>query len=258
MDDIQTVMIEFSNKLNQIFDSNLLSVILFGSAVLGDFRPGEGDLDFMVITRNDISDMDCQEIFDMHDLIRSGEMGLLAAQLEGTYYPLSIAKDPRNAVAKGCYVGTGRRGWKPINSNCNSMADYAIIRQHGVTCYGEEIQNRIYNPSRQELLDEIRQNLERNIENTSKFNSIGYALAMYHWAPRALCYVVTNELVSKRKAAEWYRSQFPDTDWAAMVSIAKDIRHCPLTPEDEARVDRQMADSIQNFLLHIRELISAC
>lgn len=255
MQDIINTMNRFSRDLSDILGDNLLSVILFGSAVMGDFRPGEGDLDFVVVTRTDLSDSDCKAIFDLHDRMRTGEMGRLAAQLEGTYYPDAIIRDPHNTKAGGCYIGTSRRNWRQVDSNKNSMMDYAIIRALGVTSGGEEIRYLFYEPSRAELLDEIVRSLDANIEGCAEHNGVGFALAMFHWAPRALCFAMTGEIVSKTKGAMWYASQFPDSRWTPLVTHAMRFRVCPPTPEMQGRVDPAIVDVVWDFLMHVRELI---
>lgn len=255
MQDIINTMTVSSSNLSEILGDNLLSVILFGSAVMRDFHPGEGDLDFVVVTRTDLSDSDCKAIFDLHDRMRDGKMGQLAIQLEGTYYPAAIISDPYHVKASGCYVGTSRRNWRQIDSNKNSMMDYAIIRSIGMTCSGEEIRHLFYKPSYAELLDEIVRNLDANIETCKEQNSLAYALAMFHWAPRALCFVMTGEIVSKTKGALWYVSEFPDSQWTPLVTHAMRFRSFPLTPEMQAQVDPLIVSEVHDFLMCIRELI---
>lgn len=253
MQDIIDTMTRFCGDLSEILSDNLLSVILFGSAVMGDFHPGEGDLDFVAVTRTDLSDSDCNAIFDLHDRMRIGEMGQLAVQLEGTYYPEAIIRNPHSAKASGCYVGTSRRNWRQINSNKNSMMDFAIIRDFGVTYGGEEIRHLFYEPSRLELLAEINDNLEVNIKGCGEHNSLTYALAMFHWASRALCFVMTGEIVSKTKGALWYTSEFPDSRWTPLVSHAMRFRSYPLTPQVQSQVDPVIVDEVQGFLTHVRD-----
>jgi len=253
MQDIIDAMTHFSSNLGEILGENLLSVILFGSAVMGDFHPGEGDLDFVAVTRTGLSDSDCKTIFDLHDRMRTVELGRLAIQLEGTYYPLPIICDPFNAKVSGCYVGTTRRNWRQIDSNKNSMMDYAIIKNFGMTFGGEEIKHLFYNPSRSELRAEIDCNLDINIETCKERNSAAYALAMFHWAPRALCFVMTGEIVSKTQGALWYVSEFPDSQWTPLVSHAIGFRSYPLALEKQEQVDHSIIDKVYDFLMHIRD-----
>jgi|GEM_PF-1089541 len=253
LDGVLDTMAAFSDTLGQTLGPNLLSVILFGSAVLGDFRPGAGDIDFIAVVKDDLTSADCDAIFRLHDHMRAGEMGELAVQIEGTYYPFSVVRDPVNAQASGCYVGTGRKGWKPVDSNRNSMADYSIIRNHGIACYGEDIREIFYEPSREELLAEIAHGLDKNIETAGDRKDIAYALSMFHWAPRALFYAMTGRMISKSSAADWYVSEFPDTRWAALVTHAKGFRRYPLTTDDLSQVDLSLVENLRSFLLDMRE-----
>ena len=250
---ISHTMMEFSNRLKVILEDNLVSVILFGSAVLCDFTPGKGDLDFVVVVRNDLSNDDCNKLFELHDLMRTGKKGVLAKQLEGTYYPINIIKNPKTSKAFGCYVGTSRKGWKRIDSNCNSLIDYLIIREYGMTCYGEDITPLFFNPSRKELLEEIRNGFDLNIEMASKIKDPDYAASMFTWGPRALCYAMTGKILSKSSASEWYTSEFPDTEWTPLVTYSKKLRY-PLTSNEIALLDPSIKSNVKKFLLHLQEI----
>lgn len=251
---IDRAMREFKTDLAKILRRNLLSVILFGSAVLGDFRPGRGDLDFMVVTSDELGKEDCERLFDLHDSLRSGAQGQLAAQLEGTYYPLAIAEDPRNASAGGCYVGTSRNGWRQITSSRNSMSDYAIICRYGIF-YGQDIRDKIYCPTSREITDEFSENLDRNIDDIGNDKGIGYALAMFHWAPRGLCHAMTGQLVSKKDAANWFAEVCPDPLWSELVLHAESHRHC-VTPAGERELDRRIQEKLGDFLFFARHLLA--
>ena len=90
--EINNTMGKFTSNLIELLGDNLLSVILYGSAVLGDFVPGKGDLDFLVVTKESLNDGDCEKLFNLHDRMRAGEMGQLAIQNEGIkkVYKLSV------------------------------------------------------------------------------------------------------------------------------------------------------------------------
>ena len=48
---LEETLFRFTSDLRQILGQNLLEVIIHGSVVLGDFRPGRGDID-SVVTRD--------------------------------------------------------------------------------------------------------------------------------------------------------------------------------------------------------------
>lgn len=253
-DALAATMQVFAEHLQGILADKLLSVVLFGSVVLGDFTPGKGDLDFLVAVQDELSDDDCACIFALHDRLRTGEMGALAVQLEGTYYPPALLRDPQHGAGRGCYIGTGRRGWRGVDSCQNSLMDYAIIRQYGVVSYGGDIRPFIYEPSRCELLDEISRNLAANITHAPSSNSPEYALAMFHWGARAVGYAVTGQLLSKTAAAEWYGATFPDDSWSRLVLHARAYRY-PLAEHERAQVDSEIGAGVHGFLCHVESLL---
>lgn len=246
---VDSVMRRFSDELTGILRDNLLSVVLFGSAVMGDFRPGKGDLDFMAVTKEELTEDDCERLFSLHDRMRND--GGLAGQLEGTYYPMVVARDPNNASGGGCYVGTGRKGWRMVAKSQNGAFDYAVINKYGIF-YKEDIRETIYNPSRRELNAEFGESLERNISDSAVDRGIGYAVSIIQWAPRGLCHAMTESLLSKREAAQWFSAKFSDSDWAEMVLYAERYRY-PFTDAESREIDPGIRTSVVDFLKYIRE-----
>jgi hypothetical protein len=246
-------MEQFSNNLLEILGENLLSVILFGSAVLGDFIPGKGDLDFLVVAFKDLSSSDCEKLFFLHDKMRAGRMGELAVQLEGTYYPFCIVKDPGHAEAKGCYIGTGRKGWREISSSCNSLADYAIIRAYGKFFYGKDIRGQIYNPTKEELKDEFLRSLRKSIKSAESINDLMFSISIFQWVPRGLYTLLTGKFVSKREGARWFLTEFPDSPWNSLITHVSRFRY-PLSENERAEVNPEIKSKVKEFLDEIEKI----
>ena len=254
MDLVTTTMQEFAGNLHGLLERKLLSLMLFGSAVLGDYTPGKGDLDFLVAVQDDLSADDCARIFALHERMRTGEMGIAAAQLEGTYYPPAIIRDPKHAVAHGCYVGTGRKGWRRVDACQNSLMDYAILRQYGVVSAGRDIRHLFYRPSRGELLAEIKQHLAGSMAAAEACCSLDHALALFHWGTRALCYARTGQLLSKTTAASWYASAFPEERWTRLVLHARQYRY-PLTSTEREAINPALTEELHGFLCYLDGLL---
>jgi hypothetical protein len=252
---VDETMRVFTSELLGIFGYDLIAVILHGSAVLGDFRPGKGDLDFVVVTNDDLSPADCEKLFSLHDALRSGMHGPLAAQLEGTYYPLSIVRDPNHARGNGCYVGTGRGGWKQVASSRNSASDYAVISRYGVF-YGTDIRESIYSPSDNELVEEFRKSLNSNLKDIHREKGIWYAVSMFHWAARGLCHAMTGELLSKKDAARWFASSSFDPMWTELVLHAERYRY-PFSDADLKEIDPRITSLLGRFLEYVRDRLTS-
>lgn len=254
MNDIMCTMTDFASHIKSLLKDNLRSVILFGSAVLGDFTPGKGDLDFITVVYRDITENDCENLYELHDKMRAGEMGQLAIQIEGTYYPTSITINPRNATGSGCYIGTGRKGWRKIDRCQNSLMDFAVINRFGKVCYGEDKIGLFYTPSYSELLAEINQNLQINIDTATSTDDIEYSISMFHYGARALCYALTQNILSKTEASRWYARTYTDDHWTPYVLNAMQFRH-PLSEDDYKHLNSHIVSSTSDFLQYILETI---
>ncbi len=245
----------FCTELQAILGRKLISVVLTGSAVLDDFVPTRGDLDFIAAVAEELDTDDCSRIFELHDLLREGKHGAVAAQLEGTYYPLSIIRSPKAAFATGCYIGTKRTGWRMVQSCQNSLFDYAIAHQFGYTCWGADIQHEFYLPTRSELIEEIRTGISNARGCLHAANSPSYAAAMFLWGFRALAYAAEGGLMSKSAAAEWYSSHYPGERWARLASQLREMRH-PLHPQHAALITPAMRE-LQPFMEQLKSTVSS-
>ena len=84
----------FDHDLRKIFKDKYLDIVIHGSVALNDFTPHRGDIDFIVILKEDMTKREIDEI-RLHDMYRSIDSnidGSLECQLEGTYYPINVLR----------------------------------------------------------------------------------------------------------------------------------------------------------------------
>jgi hypothetical protein len=127
---------QFDYDLNNILKNNYLDIILYGSNTLNNFIPHRGDIDFIVILKDDINDIEINELFNLHDIYRSKKYNNLEYQLEGLYYPVKVLENIYCEFV-GCYIGTGRKGWKKITRFQNNVFDLIQIKIMEYTLKGE-------------------------------------------------------------------------------------------------------------------------
>jgi len=139
--------------LNKILKNKYLDIILYGSNVLNDFIPHRGDIDFIIVLEENLSDTNIDDIFNLHDIYRSKFYNNLEYQLEGIYYPKSILKNIDHEFI-GCYIGTGRNGWKKITKFQNNCFDLIQLKNNGI-CYKNGIYE-IYEPKENEIHKTIK------------------------------------------------------------------------------------------------------
>ena len=93
---------------------------------LGDFRPGEIDLDYIVVVTENLSDAEVADVMKLHDLYRS-EQDSMVRWLEGTIGPAHVMANQKESFV-GCYIGTRRSGWRKVGFRPRSQS---IVRVTG-------------------------------------------------------------------------------------------------------------------------------
>jgi predicted nucleotidyltransferase len=78
------------SRLDPLLRDHLLSVIVHGSAVLGDFVPGHSDLDFVAIVDHDLSEGELQTLVNLRQVLRTEARSSLSGALEGAFLPRRI------------------------------------------------------------------------------------------------------------------------------------------------------------------------
>lgn len=201
MDRVQQTFDYFKHDLAEILGDNLFEIIIHGSFALDDFRPNLGDLDYMVVTNENLGDSMNARLFELHDHYRS-KRKLLLHQLEGTFYPMHFLVE-LSFPFTGCYIGTSRTGWRKISSFQNSFMDLRVINEHGIHLFGKN--PKIYNPVDSQILKEQISGLDAFVTSaaTAKSRGIGLWMAIIHWCSRTIFYHSTGRIASKTEACHW-------------------------------------------------------
>lgn len=242
----------FIEDMTEILGENLFEIIIHGSYALGDFRPDLGDLDYMVVTGENLDKATNSRLFELHDQYRSRKK-LLLHQLEGTFYPKQFLHE-LSLPFTGCYIGTGRKGWRTISTLQNSFMDLRLINQHGISLLGKNLQ--IYNPDDSEIIKEQITDLEAfiNSARTAKRADIEIWMTIAHWCSRTIFYHANGEIASKTEACRWCIER---AEMEAFKEVLKNAegRRCPYgkaAVTDEVKTACiALLSYTENFLLSI-------
>jgi hypothetical protein len=220
---VEETLARFKADLVHIFGNNLLEIMMHGSYVLGDFRPHQGDLDYTILTERDLSDTEIDALFTLHDSYRRSR-DLLLYQLEGTTYPERVMANIQQPFV-GCYIGTGRKGWRRIDTFQNSFIDLMIMKRHGIGLFGRN--TAIYKPTEAEVHTEELKDLCSLTEALSNVvdTGSGIAFAVVHWCARTFYYLETGRIASKREACVWCGSENRLKPFWILFDQAKDKRY---------------------------------
>lgn len=187
----------FLEKLEGLFASRLLSVMVYGSLVHGDLAPGYGDLDFIVIVDGDLGAAEQSALAEMRVPLRSGMYGMLASMLEGAFLTPEMLR--LDATGSGFWWGTTRE--RPIQRNPIGWLNSLDLKENGVVIFGADLRSLIPIPTRQDILNEIA-GAARMIRRESK-DAGRYAVDWLLQIARFLVVISEGPLVSKTEGALW-------------------------------------------------------
>ena len=201
----------------------LHEIIIHGSYALGDFRSNQGDLDYIVVTKHDLETATNNELFNLHDDYRANRE-LLLHQLEGTFYPKEMLSD-LDLPFVGCYIGTGRSGWRTITTFQNSYIDLRVIDEKGIFLLESGVP--VYRPTEAEIRTEMKADHDRLIRTTRDrtIYGIGFWCAIVHWSTRTICYLKTGSLTSKAEACRWCKDNGELLEFGELFVKAENRRY---------------------------------
>lgn len=213
----------FKQDMKRTLGDSLFEIIIFGSYVLDDFQPGRGDIDYIVVTNEDLNSTTICKLYELHDKYRQDEK-LLLHQLEGTFYPKHFLKKLLLPFT-GCYIGTGRTGWSTTSSFQNSFMDLRLIKEHGIHLLGKDVE--IYAPFEAEIIQELIADVDAFISSAGEVRSgaIGMWVSSIHLCARTLFYLSNDRIASKTEACRWCANRFELETFLSAFRYAENRRH---------------------------------
>ncbi|MCX6376992.1 MAG: DUF4111 domain-containing protein [Armatimonadetes bacterium] len=220
----------FLRECVDCFGDQLVSVVLYGSLVYDDLSPGYSDLDFLAVVKDDIPEAMYSRVSDMRKPLRSGHYGVLATMIEGEFVPRKSLASPE--IGQSYYWGTSSDKPRPGSSVRGLVAE--CIHQRGVTIWGESITSEIPRPTREEILQDLRDSMPgiREHGRGGGLHSVDFLLTI----ARFLIIIRENRLSSKSEAADWGRVNAKGA-WREHLPMAKQVRLNPAladSPETKA------------------------
>jgi len=127
-----------------ILRKKLIGCYLYGSLSLGDFDPESSDIDFLIVTTEELTGNVLEELRATHASIAASGLSY-AKRLEGSYIPCAALRqyDPHNAshptigIDWDFHVGQHGSNW---------IIERHIVREHGIIVWG---------PSPKTLIDPV-------------------------------------------------------------------------------------------------------
>lgn len=247
--DVNDVLSLLLKNVKQILKEQFIGLYLYGSLSSGDFNPESSDIDFLVITRDYLSEKIVSKLEAMHNQTWATSLKR-AGKLEGAYIPKELIRKP-NPNGLPCptineskfYLDTPGSDW---------VIQRHVVRECGVVLEG---------PDPKTLIDFVSADDIRNciigvlnewwfpmLENPSwlRENDDGYRSFAVITMCRVLHALEHGTIVSKPKAIQWAMTKL-DNHWNQLIDKAVAV-------SNHEKENISLTETL-DFIQHIKERI---
>lgn len=247
--ELDAVLRELVEGVQAILGEGFGGAYLQGSFALGD-ADEESDVDFLVVTHDEVGSAQAAELQAMHRRIYALETPW-AQHLEGSYPPREALRRVDPARSPWLYLDNGATELVR-DEHCNTAVVRWTLREHGVVLAGAPAETLVDPVSadelRREMLTAARDWAEWAREPHPRFGSGAMSRRQQSLLVLSFCRVLhtlaSGRVTSKPEAGRW-ALQTLDHEWAGLVQRALDDRpdqwgHVH-QPADERAVRRTLA-----------------
>jgi predicted nucleotidyltransferase len=220
--EINALLGEVLAGVQAILGQNFVGMYLYGSLAMGDFSPSSSDIDFLVVTQEELTDEAFQALKEMHARIAAGE-SKWARELECSYIPLDALR--RYDARRACHAHLD------VNEGCLKIEQHDtdwviqrfVLREYGLTLAGPAIHTLI-DPISSDELRRATVTLLRGwwaimLKDPTRLQSQAYRSYAILTMCRMLYTFQYGTIVSKPVAARWSMEHL-ESRWAELVRQA--------------------------------------
>lgn len=218
--DVNAVLQRLCKDAQTVLGDHFVGLYLYGSLASGDFNLETSDIDFLVVTRDELPEPLVAALKAMHQ--RLFESGLaLAKKLEGAYLPQSALRryDPSSPACPQINEGQ----FYLAQQESDWIIQRHILRTQGVIVAGPALAAMIDPVQPDELRAAVAGFLREwwapMLENPVRLQSAEYQAYAVLSMCRALHTLEEGTIVSKPVAAQWAKLKFGEP-WATMIEDA--------------------------------------
>jgi hypothetical protein len=204
--DLNAVLHDLLSGVQNILGNHFVGMYLGGSLATGDFDPQRSDIDFLVVTTDEIPEDMFAALQVMHERIAASH-SKWAKELEGCYIPQHSIRYYNPSQAR--YPLIERYGRLVVEqSGSDQVIQRHVLREHGIVLAGPALHTLIDPISPGELRQAVPDILQRwwapmLTGPGPQLNSPGYRAYAILTMCRMLYTLEHGEIVSKPVAARW-------------------------------------------------------
>ena len=251
---MEQTLTRITSAIAEILAENEPSIYLYGSAAMGDFRPGWSDIDLLVLTSSPISPPQAERLLILRQSLPIAYPDCHSTlACEGGILPL-------DAFLKGypdrvIYWGTS--GQRITDRHLLSSFDLWELHHCGQLLYGPDVRHFLPIPTPADLHADVARHLRTILNHGCGGRSL-YAFGWLLDTARGLYTLRHNTVIPKTAAGEWALHECLCPDEAALQQ-ALAVRREPALMQQEA-VQRQaeaLTPAIAGFAQVLQQALTA-
>lgn len=224
--EVNAVLYEVLSGVQNILRDRFVGMYLYGSLAVGDFQPDRSDIDFLVVTEEELPGQVVAALQAMH--IRMAERDQpLGREIEGSYIPRHALRRYDPANARHPHIDRGG-GLAVEQHDCDWVVQRYVLREHGVVVAGPAIHTLIdpITPDKlkQAVLELMHIWWAPMVDEPSQLQESSYRTYAILTMCRVLYTMQHGTIVSKPVAAHWALDSQGER-WAPLISHALDGVH---------------------------------
>jgi len=218
--DVNAVLYELLSGVQAILGKRFVGMYLYGSLASGDFDPRRSDIDFVVVTAEEVSDEVTSALEELHARMTASGMKW-APKLEGSYIPQQALRRYDPTAAPCPQVNEGR--FYVARHGSDWVIQRHILRGQGVAVTGPALKPLIDPVQPDDLRRAVRGVLYEwwapMLENPTRLHGREYQAYATLTMCRALYTLRTGAIVSKTAAARWAQETLGER-WTRLIERA--------------------------------------
>ena len=190
---------KFTDSLHSVLGEKLLSVYLYGSVTLRDYKDGWSDIDLICFSREPLMPAEADILLSLRQSLVGSEKSPLFRKIEGAV--VYVDEFLNNKYSRVVYWGTsGQRITDKYSFDVFSMFE---LMKYGELVFGEDIRNRFACPTYAELADGVKQHYETIRKYAQTTDESIYSCGWLLDISRCLYTLKYGEIISKTDAGKW-------------------------------------------------------
>jgi hypothetical protein len=230
--EVNHLLRQMEAEIRLALGDQFIGMYLYGSLALGDFNPQKSDIDFIVVTAQELTDELRQALQAMHLRIASGP-SRWAMELEGSYIPLTALRRYAPNAARHLHIDRGCGRLEVEQHDSDWVVQRYSLRKFGVVVAGPPIHSLIDPISPDDLRQAVIDLLwwwELQLVDTSRVEQSDYQAYAILSMCRILYTFRFGTIASKPAAARWAQRSLGEP-WAALIERA--LTWQPKAPLDQ-------------------------